>query len=343
MGPQEWPGGFLGLAIAAAIFFNWQAIGGEEPPADITVTNALQLRRLAASVEPLSCQVRMEGWAVWGSSARDQFILQDDSGATILNLDLHDHPLLNAGQKVRLQANCLVGHGQAVFTALVDNDGVHAVSEKSASIFLSKGRHPIRVEWFNDLGAYALTVEWTGPEILRQPIPDGSLFRAQQDLAGGDPNMAPGLNYRCYEGKWENPPDFSQLPVKKQGVTGNFDLSVRTRIEEVGIEFDGYVEVPQDGSYTFWTKSDDGSRLFIGDPTVKLDVLGPAKLPPSQVLQIIPGQLVTAEDSFRLTEAEGTVTFVSSLSGGMGLELSSSQGHLPLDVPEATFDSLAAC
>src|SRR5882757_1001758 len=131
MGLQEWPGGFLRLAIATAIFFNWQAVGGEEPPADITVTNALQLRQLAASDELLSCQVRLEGWAVWVSSARDQFILQDDSGATVLSLDLHDHPSLNAGQKVRLRANCLVGHGQAVCTALVDNDGDHAVCEKS--------------------------------------------------------------------------------------------------------------------------------------------------------------------------------------------------------------------
>ncbi|HTB84150.1 MAG TPA: PA14 domain-containing protein, partial [Candidatus Sulfotelmatobacter sp.] len=317
-----------------------QVVRGEEPPTDVTVTNALRLRQLAASDELLSCQIRLEGWAVWVSSARDQFILQDDSGAAVLNLDLHDHPTLSAGQKVRLRANCLVGHGQVVCTALVDNDGDHAIREKSGSIFLSKGKHPIRVEWFNDTGAYALAVEWTGPGISRQPIPEGSLFHAQQDLPGGGPRMVPGLNYRGYEGKWGNLPDFSQLPVKKQGVTGNFDLSVHTRLEEVGIVFDGYVEVPQDGSYTFWTKSDDGSRLFIGDLTVQLDVLGPAKLPPNQVLQITPGQLVAAEHSYQLTEAEGTVTFVSSLSGGMGLELSSSQGRLPLEVPEATFDSL---
>src|ERR1035437_5760698 len=242
---QKWP--FVFLFAFGVMIFSYSgntAIAQSSIKAEQSqsmITNALQLRRLAASEEFLSCQIRLEGWAVWVSSARDQFILQDDSGATVLNLDLHDHPLLNAGQKVRLRANCLVGHGQAVFTAQVDNDGDHAVREKSASTFLSKGKHPIRVEWFNDLGVYALAVEWAGPGILRQPIPDGSLFRAQQNLAGGDPNMAPGLNYRCYEGKWEKLPDFSQLPVKKQGVTGNFDLSVRTRIEEVGIEFDGYV------------------------------------------------------------------------------------------------------
>jgi signal transduction histidine kinase len=341
---QKWPFVVL-FAFGVMIFSNSgnTAIAQSSIQAEQSqsmITNALQLRRLAASEKFLSCQIRLEGWAVWVSSARDQFIFQDDSGATILNFDFHDHPSLNAGQKVRLQANCLVGRGQAICTALIDNDGDHSIREKSGSIFLSKGKHPIRVEWFNDLGTYALAVEWAGPGILRQPIPDGSLFRTRQDLADGGSHMAPGLNYRCYEGKWGNLPNFTRLPVKKQGATGNFDLSVRTRIEEVGIVFDGYIEVPQNGSYTFWTKSDDGSRLFIDNPTVQLDVLGPAKLPPSQIMQIIPGQSVTAEHSYQLVEAEGTVTFVNSVASGIGLELTSGQDRLPLEVPEATFDSL---
>lgn len=329
----------LRWAIIAILLFHRPAFG-EEPPAELTVTNALQLRRLAANMELLNCTVRLEGWALWISNTRDQVIFEDNSGATFLNLDLHLYPLLKAGQKVRLQANFLVGRGQAACTALVDNDGDHAASEKSGTVFLSKGPHPIRVEWFNDLGANALGVEWANREIMRQPIPDSSLFQSRQNLAGSNSARAPGLNYRCYEGKWDKLPDFSQLAVKKQGAVANFDLGVRTRTEGVAIVFDGYVDVPEDGKYTFWTKSDDGSKLFIGDPSVQLEMLGPDRLPPSQIPKVIPGQLVSAENSYQLVEAEGVVTFVGSLSNAMCLELSSAQGSLPLEVPGATFDSL---
>ena len=35
-----------------------------------------------------------------------------------------------------------------------------------------------------------------------------------------------------------------------------------------GIKFTGFVKVPAEGLYTFYTKSDDGSRLYLGDRLV---------------------------------------------------------------------------
>ncbi|HUT10063.1 MAG TPA: PA14 domain-containing protein, partial [Thermoguttaceae bacterium] len=35
--------------------------------------------------------------------------------------------------------------------------------------------------------------------------------------------------------------------------------------ENFGLKFTGYVHVPKDGEYTFFTNSDDGTRLFIGN------------------------------------------------------------------------------
>lgn len=47
---------------------------------------------------------------------------------------------------------------------------------------------------------------------------------------------------------------------------GNFDTSGRA--DDVGASYAGFVQVPTDGTYTFSTNSDDGSRLYIGDRLV---------------------------------------------------------------------------
>ena len=38
--------------------------------------------------------------------------------------------------------------------------------------------------------------------------------------------------------------------------------------ENYGIQFEGFVKIPEEGLYTFYTSSDDGSRLSIGDEVV---------------------------------------------------------------------------
>jgi len=149
---------------------------------------------------------------------------------------------------------------------IVENDGLHSMSEKSGSIYLKAGRHPIRVEWFNRTDKYGLEVTYEGPDLPRQKIPDSVLFRVQVDFATGVTNFLNGLNYRCYQGLWWSLlPNFSHLAAIKTGITSNFDLSVKTRDEQVGLQFNGYVQIAKEGLFKFYTKSDDGSRLFIDD------------------------------------------------------------------------------
>ena len=66
----------------------------------------------------------------------------------------------------------------------MDNDGVHDMGEKSGAVFLTAGRNPIRVEWFNGVEKYGLQVEYQGPGLPRQKIPDSALFRVQVDGTG---------------------------------------------------------------------------------------------------------------------------------------------------------------
>ena len=59
---------------------------------------------------------------------------------------------------------------------LVDNDGEHGAKEMSGSIFLSKGSHSIRVEYFQSGGSKVLKVKYSADEITEQAIPGSVLF-----------------------------------------------------------------------------------------------------------------------------------------------------------------------
>jgi chitodextrinase len=77
-----------------------------------------------------------------------------------------------------------------------------------------------------------------------------------------------GLDYKYYEGTWSVLPNFDGLTAVKQGNVTNFDISPRNRNDNFGFKFSGFVNVPSDGTYTFYTSSDDGSKLYIGTTEV---------------------------------------------------------------------------
>ncbi|MEO8150683.1 MAG: PQQ-dependent sugar dehydrogenase [Bacteroidia bacterium] len=77
-----------------------------------------------------------------------------------------------------------------------------------------------------------------------------------------------GLNYDFYTGTWTKIPDFDLLTPVAAGTVNNFDLTQATQADFFGFRFNGFIHVPSDGIYTFYTTSNDGSRLYIGDDLV---------------------------------------------------------------------------
>ncbi len=73
-----------------------------------------------------------------------------------------------------------------------------------------------------------------------------------------------GLNYEYYEGDWERLPDFTLLKPLKKGRVENFRYELGNRFEKFGFVYSGFIRIPKDGVYSFFTESDDGSRLSIG-------------------------------------------------------------------------------
>jgi S1-C subfamily serine protease len=59
---------------------------------------------------------------------------------------------------------------------VVDNDGLHAMTEKRGFIPLKAGKHAITVLCFERTGEEGLRVSWEGPKVKKQPIPATALF-----------------------------------------------------------------------------------------------------------------------------------------------------------------------
>lgn len=80
--------------------------------------------------------------------------------------------------------------------------------------------------------------------------------------------LKPGLRYSYYEGTWEMLPDFDELEAAASGTTSGFGLQVRQMEDNFGLVFKGYIKVKEEGIYTFYCNSDDGSKLWIGETLV---------------------------------------------------------------------------
>lgn len=335
--------GFFHLMISATTVFGAGSAPEEKRSTDIdgisvTLTNILQVRHLANHQQDASCSVRLQGIVLWVNPALDELILEDDSGGMAVKIDLHNQSSIQPGQKVLIEGDCMVGRDGITSKELIDNDGIHSSLERSATVFLSAGLHPISVEWFNGPAEFELALDYKGPDLPRRRIPDSALFRTKLDTVSGTNPLVQGLDYRDYEGAWERLPDFSQLPIVKRGVITNFSLQVRTQDTNVGLVFSGYFKTLQDGKYTFWLRSDDGSKLYIGDHPLQLTQLGKVAFPSPRM--ILPSQFVSEDLECQWAEIEGQITRISEVYSGISVEISSGTGRAYLKVPSGNYDSL---
>ncbi|WP_324670561.1 PA14 domain-containing protein [Hymenobacter sp. GOD-10R] len=160
-------------------------------------------------------------------------------------------------------------------TQVVDNDGMHGYVEKSGTIGLKAGTHALTVSYVQGTGGQSLDVSYVGPNISKQAVPASALRRSTMVASSSDlrdpenpNNTTNGLDYKYYEGYWSSFPDMNSVNPVKTGVTTSFDLGPRQRDYSYVMQYTGYITVPTDGRYTFFTGSDDGSELYIGSTQV---------------------------------------------------------------------------
>jgi len=325
--------GLLGAALLTRTVAAEQGTDGL-PACD--VTNVLQVARLGSEGSNVSHSIRLEGAVWWANPAQGRFVFEDESGTAELEVDLAGQPI-QPGQQVRVEGNGIITRRGAGFQLgakglVVDNNGIHGMTEKSGAVYLKAGRHPLRLDWFNGVEKYGLEVEYEGPGLPREKIPDTVVFR--MDTTGGTNRLVNGLEYHCYEVPGEVLTDFSQQTAIKSGTTANFDFGVIARPEHVGIRFTGYLEVPRDGLYTFYTTSDDGSELFVGEPSLRVEVIGQVGLPVPR--PIIIGQTLREGEDDQWAVVEGKVTFVNEQPDGVKLELSAGADRMRVEIADGS-------
>ena len=209
-------------------------------------TKLSDLNALAAGDARTIMPARVEARVLWVSPAANRIALQDDSANAIVEIDLHDQAV-KPGQKLFARGLCLVENHRLQFgsSLVVNNDGFHPAIERSGSIYLSAGKHPIRVGYFDGGYKSALAIEYEGPGFERQRIPAKALFHSGMGADGLQ--MEPGLSYRRYVGFWSAVPDFSTLTPANSGVVGNFNLHVRDGATNVALLFTGWIDAPRAG------------------------------------------------------------------------------------------------
>lgn len=104
------------------------------------------------------------------------------------------------------------------------------------------------------------------------------LLRAQIDnpqAKNATPPRSKGLRYTYYEADLKDckVETLDKLPVKGAGKVDNVTLKIPgVRASSYGLRFSGAIHIPKDGKYTFFTNSDDGSRVYVdGSPVVDND------------------------------------------------------------------------
>lgn len=330
--------------LISLLIFAVLAVGGradvvaEYPTPDEQLTNVAQVKHLISAGNSAGCYVRLQGFILWVSPSRDELILQDETGGLLVKTDLGHHGEVQAGENVLIEGCCLDRREGIAFDLMIDNDGIHGSSERSGSLMLTAGLHPISVEWFNGPTHFELEVDCMEPHKSRHRVDNAALFRTNSAPFEGTNLLAPGLDCRCYEGEWRQLPDFSRLPAVQTGVAPNFNLQLRSRDTNVGLVFSGYYRAPQAGEYTFWIRSDDGSRLRINNRPPLIKVMARGIPPPPCV--ITPGKLIAKNQENQWSEVEGMVTRVSEVYDGISVELTANAGRAYLEIPAGNWEYL---
>jgi glucose/arabinose dehydrogenase len=147
--------------------------------------------------------------------------------------------------------------GQSVINRFQDQ----AATERSGTISLVAGqRYNINLEYYENRGLASSQLAWSAPGIAKQIIPQAQLFSTTSSPPAG---TGTGLRAQYYDNI-----DFTNPRVSRIDETVNFNWGSGSPDPQIGSDtfsavWSGQVQPLYSETYTFFTNSDDGVRLFV--------------------------------------------------------------------------------
>lgn len=132
----------------------------------------------------------------------------------------------------------------------------------------------INTGYMEKLDAFLSNAEKFGVIYLNESGQTLEQFRARitdalpkKELTFFDPvtvkKVSPGVSWKYYSSGWNESPMFTSVKQAKTGISEQIVLPKHEATELFGAVYTGYIDIPRDGVYAFYTYSDDGSMLYI--------------------------------------------------------------------------------
>ena len=107
----------------------------------------------------------------------------------------------------------------------------------------------------------AFSADKTPSQIVSAEI-GNDIFEEAQQLTE---QPTTGLHYKYYNKELSKARGLEKKQETASGIIPQFSIKNSPKTENFGYVFDGYINVPKDGLYTFYLESNDGSVLFLND------------------------------------------------------------------------------
>ena len=174
---------------------------------------------------------------------------------------------------------------------IVDNWGLHGAREKKGRIFLKTGHHDFRATHFENAGGASMIVTYIGPDTEEKPVLVEGFHGEEDDKAPPkpDPKACDGDDEGIYQAgfiasywffekgtNWDGyKTDQVEPNLVKVTESINFENDASFKTESTAFpndhfscQWEGVIQIKKAGKYTFTTKSDDGSRLWVNDKRI---------------------------------------------------------------------------
>jgi len=115
--------------------------------------------------------------------------------------------------------------------------------------------------------AFKAGVGWTEVDVA-------SFYQGRARPPDNPKKTVPGLRYSYFKPSAEEMESFEDLNPVRTGVIADFDRRIADRDNNITVKFTGFIDIPADGMYYFYTSDAGVSRVMIGKKTKRRMVHG---------------------------------------------------------------------